>query len=377
MTTENKTPARRGRKPMSPEEKAAKAALRAAAKEAASAVVDGSITPDPAPAPEAKEKKPRKPRTKKEKAPEVETPIPEEAPAEGASSNDGGEIKAPKKKSSRGGWSSEKGGVTTPLTYLHVEVEWTKSALGTSPNNKEIYSDYIASRSPDAMTIQEEIAAIGGDEVAKKQLLVYPKGSFIFDPEKCRYWDALSQEIPEEVEANGMAISNHPFYYDYQIRGAFKDSCGLLSRGGASVGPDGKKVGSNLSSQLKAYKKVIDGGIFVFPRRIGVNIPDTYLDDDNVTEMNSFDSEGNLRVIERPIRISDSNGERTAIASSEMIPVGSSMKFTIGVTSPKYIPVVMEWLDYFSIHGVSGWRNSGLGTLRWREIQEDMTPYED
>ena len=272
-----------------------------------------------------------------------------------------------------GGWSSIKSS-GVPMYYIHVEIEFLEKALGTSPNNADILKEYIASKAPDAKTMEEEIAAIGQDAVIDKQVNVYPKGQFAYDENHDRYIDVF--DTLHEVDTSDMKIvDNVPFYYNYQIRGFFKDSCGLLSKA-EETDENGKKLGATESAKIKAYKKVIDGGIFVFPRRIAIDIPHGYFADDGVTYVTSRDENGNLRVLSRPIRISGATGERTAIASSEVIPAGSRIKFTIGMTSLKFKPAVIEWLNYACVHGISGWRNSGLGICRWREIKDDYTPYE-
>lgn len=271
-----------------------------------------------------------------------------------------------------GSWSSAKPQV--PMYYMHVEIEWLEKALATLPNNKELLAEYIASNAPDAVSMEQEIASIGQEEVLNKKINVFPKGTFSYDEKVGRYYDLFDKqtEIPkDDVEE----VSNIPFYYNYQIRGFFKDSCGLLSRADNVDEDTGKKISASESSKLKAYKKVIDGCIFVFPRRIGIEVPDMYLDDDGETFINTYDENGNLKIIQRPLRTSGPNGERVAIAASEMIPAGSKMKFTIGMTSLKFKPAIVEWLNYAAVHGISGWRNSGMGILRWREIREDYTPY--
>lgn len=304
--------------------------------------------------------------------------------------NKKGETKMTKTEINRGQWSSTvPSKANIPMHYMHVEVEWLEKALGTSPNNKDILESYIASKAPDAKSIEEEIAAIGEEEVFDRQVLVYPKGTFIRDRNTGRFIDTLDRNIKVDSlegevewcdESNGTSgigdyVERVPYYYNYQVRGAFKDSCGLLSRA-EETDENGKKLGVSESAKLKAYKKVIDGGIFVFPRRIGIEIPETSFADDGVTEISSFDENGNLRILSRPLRTSGPSGERVAIAASEVIPAGSRMRFTIGMTSLKFKPAVIEWLDYMIVHGISGWRNSGLGTLRWREIKSDYTPFD-
>lgn len=284
-----------------------------------------------------------------------------------------------------GNWSSTTPQV--PMYYMYVEIEWLEKALGTSPNNKDLMATYIASKAPDAMTKEQEIEAIGEDGVINQNTLIYPKGRFMVDDKTGRYIDSnadgfsvsemddgnLEWNLPED-KGTGHYEDNVPYYYNYQVRGFFKDSCGLLTRA-EETDENGKKIGATESAKLKAYKKVIDGCIFVFPRRIAIEIPEFSIADDGITVVPSRDENGNLPTLSRSLRTSGPSGERTAIASSEVIPAGSRMRFTIGMTSLKFKPAVIEWLNYAVVHGISGWRNSGLGICRWREIKSDYTPF--
>ena len=47
------------------------------------------------------------------------------------------------------------------MKKLHVRITFTDPVLGTGNSNKEIHSEFIASKAPDAMSREEEIAAIG------------------------------------------------------------------------------------------------------------------------------------------------------------------------------------------------------------------------
>ena len=110
---------------------------------------------------------------------------------------------------------------------LKVRLTFTEEILGSSPASQEIYREYIASKAPDAPTIEDEIAAVGVDETADAKMTVFPR-------------------------QNGV-----PGVWDYQVKGFFKDSCGGLGR-----------VKRTLSGGLKAYKKVIDKLVFVEERFI-------------------------------------------------------------------------------------------------------------
>ena len=192
-----------------------------------------------------------------------------------------------------------------------VELTFTEEILGTQPNNKEIYGDYIASKAPDATTIEDEIAAVGVTGVEEKGMTVFPRDE-----------------------------DGKPFIYDYQIRGFFKDACSALQR---------CKKSKNLSSNLKAYKKVMDGDIFVEPRKIKFETAD--------------DGTGNCQ---RPLRASTLQGDRVALASSESISAGTKIRFTIVLLDEGLFPLIEEWLEYGRYKGLGQWRNSGKGKFTYR-----------
>ena len=128
------------------------------------------------------------------------------------------------------------------MKKLHVKATFIEPVLGTWPANPNVAREFIASKSPDAATIEDEVAALGPDAVADKGMTVFPR-----DPD------------------------GNPIFYDYQIKGMFKDACGMLSRIGGKT-ETGKKKAVNESGKLTAYKKVIDGLIFVQPRMIPIHV---------------------------------------------------------------------------------------------------------
>jgi len=89
-----------------------------------------------------------------------------------------------------------------------------------------------------------------------------------------------------------------PILYDYQVKGFFKDACGMLGRIGGKT-ETGKKRAVNESGKLTAYKKIIDGLIFVSPRQIPLPI---------LGEMNEC---------QPPLRAQTAQGERVSLANSE------------------------------------------------------------
>ena len=188
-----------------------------------------------------------------------------------------------------------------------VRITFTEHVLGTASANPEIHAEFIASKAPDAMSRDEEVAAIGADEVFEKGMTVFPR----------------------DAEGN-------PIAWDYQWKGFFKDAAGSL-----------RKVPGTVCSKVKAYKKEIDGLIFPEPRMIPIE----------------FD--GEMGICQRPLRGQTAQGERVALASSECIPAGAVMTFQIRLLVDEHEQWVREMLDYGALRGFGQWRNSGKGRFTY------------
>lgn len=203
------------------------------------------------------------------------------------------------------------------MKKLHVKATFIEPVLGTWPANPNVAREFIASKSPDAATIEDEVAALGADAVADKGMTVFPRNE-----------------------------KGEPVLYDYQVKGFFKDSCGMLGRiGGKSE--TGKKKAVNESGKITAYKKVIDGLIFVDPRMIPLK----------------FD--GEIGDCQRPLRAQTAQGERVSLANSEEIPAGATCEFEVLCMDDSHEKAVLEWLDYGALRGIGQWRNSGKGRFTY------------
>lgn len=196
------------------------------------------------------------------------------------------------------------------MKEMRVRLALTEPILGTASNNKEIHAEFIASHAPDAPSRDEEVAAVGVEEVVEKAMTVFPRNA-----------------------------EGQPIMWDYQIKGFFKDACGVL-----------RKVSDMKSSKLKAYKKEIDGLIFINERQILIN------------------TDSPIGSCQRPLRASTAQGERISLANSEEIAAGATLEFTITCLKDDLMPIVKEWLDYGKLRGLGQWRNSGKGRFTWEEI---------
>ena len=198
-------------------------------------------------------------------------------------------------------------------TYkIKARLTFTEELLGTASNNPDIHSEYIASKAEDAMKIEEEVAAIGVEEVIEKSMTVFPRNA-----------------------------EGKPILWDYQIKGFFKDAAGCLRR-----------VPGTKCSKVKAFKKEIDGLLFVSPRMIPLNMP------------------SGLGTCERPLRASTAQGERIALANSETAPAFTSVEVEIMCMTKDMYDLAKECLDYGALRGIGQWRNSGKGRFCWEEIED-------
>lgn len=205
------------------------------------------------------------------------------------------------------------------MKTLKVHVEYTEELLGTLPADEEIYSNFIADKAPDAETREEQIAIMGAAEYEDKSMTVFARDKH-----------------------------GNPINFDYQWKGYMKDSCGMLRRA------DGYK-----SKKLTAFKKVIDGLIFVYPREIPLLLP----------------KGGHIGSCQRPLRASTAQGDRVALANSETVPAGTTQDFEIRVLQDSLVPTIIEWLTYGELHGTGQWRNSGKGRFIFTAVDEAGKKY--
>ena len=206
------------------------------------------------------------------------------------------------------------------MKELKVRLTFTEEVLGTASSDPEIHREFIASKAPDAPSREDEVAAVGVEEVIEKSKTIFPRNA-----------------------------DGKPILYDYQVKGFFKDSCSVLSRL-SGKGEDGKKKPANESGKLTAFKKIIDGLIFVKTRMIPL----------------IFD--GETGSCQRPLRAQTAQGERVALANSETVPAGTTAEFTIALFDPSHEKAVREWLDYGQWRGIGQWRNSSKGRFVWEEV---------
>lgn len=199
------------------------------------------------------------------------------------------------------------------MKVLRVKVTLMEEMLGMASADPKLHESYIASKAPDAPSIEEEVEALGVEQVIMRASTIYPR-----------------------------AEDGTPILWNYQLKGYFKDAVSMLRR------VDGTKC-----AKVKAYKKEIDGLMFVGPRQVKIKLPEG----------------GAIGHCQRPLRAETLQGPRVAISNSETVPAGSTLEFTITLYRDDMADWVRECLNYGSIRGLGQWRNSGKGIFTWEELE--------
>lgn len=199
-------------------------------------------------------------------------------------------------------------------TY-NVDIELTEPCLATSPANRDLLSEYIADNAPTEEKKKEEIESIG--EQIQKATTVFP------------------------VQDGKL------FVWDYQLKGYLKEAIGILI-----------ELGEFKKLSKWTFKRAIDACVFVAPRRVFIMGKDG---------KPKSKPDG---VVERPLRATTMQGDRVALARSEMVEAGSKLAFQIALlestsTKSNFAEVdeaaIKACLDYGKLRGFSQWRNASYG----------------
>ena len=194
------------------------------------------------------------------------------------------------------------------MKVFKVTATFTQEVLGAVAKDQNVYASFIASK-----------AALTDDELAQELDTVQNAEE--------RGWTGF-HTLPDGT----------PIFYDYVVKGFFKDACSMLRRDAESK-----------SAKMKAFKKIIDGMVFVFPRQIPLMMPEG----------------GKMGMLERPLRAETAQGPRVALARSDSLPAGTKMEFLVKVLAELDRKTLEEWLNYGQFRGFGQWRNGGYGTFTY------------
>lgn len=203
------------------------------------------------------------------------------------------------------------------MKEIGVRATFLEEVLGSLPGNRDVYRDFIASKAPSQEIADDEVEQMDASTMEEKGTTVFLKDD-----------------------------AGHPYLYDYQVKGFFKEAMGML-----------RMCKGTKCEQVKSYKKKIDGLVFVYDRKIPILNP-----------MGGQIRKDQIGICQRPLRGQTAQGERISLACSETVPAGSHVDFTIKILDDSLEDAIRECLDYGELKGFLQWRNSGKGRFKWEEV---------
>lgn len=213
-----------------------------------------------------------------------------------------------------------------PQTVLHLRMTFIEEVLGGWPGDEQIYSKYVASKAPDAMTFKEEVEIFGQEDVEMQNTTIFPR------------------------DKNGRVCVK-----EYQLRGFLMSAAEALKRAGLLEITAHKKVITQLVKFSASKGDRIDPWIpLIIPKGKAI-----YLN-------------------QRPIRGNTPKGEITALASSEALPAGTMFECYAFLFNPKLEGALLSYLEYGKVNGLLQNRNAGCGRFtveverngKWIPVEE-------
>lgn len=244
-----------------------------------------------------------------------------------------------------------------------IECQFISHALGLSPNSKEIYEEFIQSRSkndtPDsAMTDLPEEAPIKGKTVFPKAKFRKDDNGFYHRVDKITFFSPDDEDDDNNLDMDGKEM---PYIMNHQFKGFLKEAFRNIQQA--------KKVESGTPyNVIKGPDKIVDTQVFVRGAEIALDLPKKFFDSWKNEILPTYDENGELQTCQRTIRVTNAKGSMTSLACSEIVPAGSKFRVHISYTIPKLREFILMALERARYHGWSQWRNAGWGKFRFRII---------
>jgi hypothetical protein len=210
------------------------------------------------------------------------------------------------------------------MQTIKVSLTTIEPMLGSSSANPDLHKEFIAAKAPDADKAEEELRALPVELQLEKAMTVFPR------------------------DDKGL------FLWDYQVKGFHKEAIGIAC-----------ETGNTLAGPLTkwTHKRAVDSLIFIEPRRIYMRLkggPWLVETPDKLT---------------RPLRADTMQGSRVALATSEQVPAGITLEFTINwlecdnaKSKLKITEDLIRWaLNYGKLKGLGQWRSGGFGRFEWED----------
>lgn len=194
------------------------------------------------------------------------------------------------------------------IPYL-VKMLLLTDFLGTKPSDQKVYERFVLEKA------RKKGLEVEGQDELDSLPYIEDRGTTVF---------SRTQD-------------GQPAIWGYMVKSFYESACSALRRGDSD------------SKELRAYIQAIKDNLFITPRLIPIAIP-----------------AGKEAVfLERPLRAKTPQGERSALAKSELVPAGASFEFTMWVLEGCAITddCLHEWDLYAMMSGLGQWRKGGNGRV--------------
>lgn len=292
-------------------------------------------------------------------------------------------------------WSNERNNAALKnAVTMHILCKVVSPMLATTPGSNEVYTNFIASKAPDAKTRQQEIEMLGTEEVERLATTRFIRAKMFQDP--VNPWKFYDPVDIMNKPPYGAKEDIYNVFMGYCVGGFFKERIAMLQRASDKTAKaTGKKVtkkeaeeeemvkdmASDFKSHtgkktfacsgIRAFKKVVDGSIKSLDWKIPLIFPETFVHDENGVIPGLNPEDGLPWVCQRSLRAQTAQGERTALASSEFAPPGTMYALNIITTDPSLVPAMKECLDFGQYVGMLQNRGNGFGRFVWTPISPD------
>ena len=203
-----------------------------------------------------------------------------------------------------------------PSSKYKVTLTLVEPILGAVPKDESIYDTWVRSKAPEDADTLDELDTVPDTTLEEKG------------------WTGF-----HTAEDGSILI------YNYVIRGYIESACKALRR-----------IDGTLSSKIRAYRQIIKGLVFIWPRRIPLALP----------------AGASLGTLERPLRAETPQGPRVALARSDTAPEGTKLSFAVEVLGEIKVngedateALLHEWFAYGRYSGLGQWRTGGYGRFEY------------
>lgn len=229
-----------------------------------------------------------------------------------------------------------------------IKLTFTDQCLGSAIADPDILEEFIAVKAPTYKMQQEEVEAVRAAKKPKKE------GDEV---EEIPPEDKSLTIFPRNVMGNKELM-----FWDYQVRGAFKEAFKTLI-----------ELGDIKSLNRYNVTRAVDSVLLVnsvngIPRRL------ILYGKDNKPVLAPHD------YYRRSLRATTPMGDRICITTSEALNAGTWFQFDVtllrseGEGQPKKSWASIDWemcksaLDWMSMRGFGQWRSGGWGRFVWEEL---------